>query len=278
MKQKQQSVFFFLMAVIAIAVYFFKSSKTESKQSENPSSSTPVVVSSTTPTLQSPTRPSANPKAASVPAARETAAAKDFAELRSYLKGADPQAEWYLMQARQGYFKSFSGGLIHEDISTSEKALAFGRKIAVMVGVDPQQLIPAESSLPETADNRSMRLQQSVAGYPVFGSSMDIFTRKSDGAIYFLGSEIKPLNQVETRVASSYEMAKNVVSALYSGKTFSFVREDSQPVILVTEAGQGELCWQIEIKITRPLFEKRLLFLSTNDLRVLQNLSLSVKN
>lgn len=211
-------------------------------------------------------------------ARRSTAATQDLSNLRAFLQAADPQAQWFLTKTEQGELQSFSGGLIKEDLSTDEKALAFAQKIAELTGIEARQLSLSGKSLPETVDTRSIRIQQSYENYPVFGATLDLFLRKNDGSLYFVGSELKRLQSVETRISSTYAAAKNRVAETLVGMTFSFGEETPSPVLLALSPGAAVLCWQIEVKITKPLFEKRLLFLSSDNLQILQSRNLSIKN
>lgn len=281
-----KNFFLFLMIILAaLAWRIYSDPRSEIKnrmmgsEAADKDSSDPAVASAATqaPSAEAPLHQSTSP-ASRIPAAVKKDSVLDLGALRSILKKYDRQAEWFVDKTRSGLVTAISGGLIREDISTPDKALKLGRKIAQAIGVNPDQLVVSEEHLPATSDTRSITLKQEIDGYPVWGGEMNIFTRSSDGAVYFITNEARGLSEVDTRLTYDSKAAQEAAQHFYSGKVFEIEKILDKPVIFSEDGNSGELCWQIQVKILKPKFEKRLLFISSRDLRMVKSVSLVHRN
>lgn len=220
----------------------------------------------------------ASSPASRIPAAIKKDSAFNLSGLKNILKKYDRQAEWFVDKTSSGLVTAISGGLIHEDLSTPEKALSLGRKIAKAIGVNPDQIVLSESHMPATADTRSITLKQEVDGHPVWGGEMNIFTRRSDGAVYFITNEARNLSEVDTKLTYDAKAAEEAAQHFHSGKVFEIEKVLEKPVIFSEDGHSGELCWQVQVKILKPKFEKRLIFISSRDLRMVKSVNLVHRN
>jgi hypothetical protein len=212
--------------------------------------------------------------------ARETANAKAATgtALTQYLKSADPRAEWFLNPSPDGQIIAISGGMIHEKLDNRENSLAFGKKMAGFLGINPDQIALADSNLPSTDDTHSVRFQQKIEDYNIWGAEMNVFIRNKDESIYFITNEARPISDVDLRINHEIGEAQIAVRRLFPNRGIKIISSAEKPVVIPTGSSQGKLCWQIEVTLNQPRLERKVLFLSVQDLSLVRSDNLQIRN
>ena len=215
------------------------------------------------------------------PAARNVAQASSSRKAESldqFLKKLDPKADWRVNRTDTGRVTAISGSLIQGYSESPEKLQEFAQQIAELTGVPGQQVVPSSTKLEDTPQTEARQFDQEVDGYKVFGGYMKIFTRKSDGSIYYVANETRDVGGVDLRIKYSGTEASQIALQAYSDKKGVVVESvSSKPVIFPNQAlGHGELAWEVIIHIDRPLIDRRHLLISASSGQILKDVSLII--
>lgn len=195
--------------------------------------------------------------------------------LDEWLKKIDKDVKWRVNRNDQGRVLAISGGLIKKDLSNNEKALAFAREVAEQTGVSAQQIVQSNEVLPATEDTKAMQFDQQIDGYSVLGGYMKVFTRQSDGAVYYIANETMPLQQVDTQINYSLNQVQETV--LEKFKTKQGVKIESsgeKPVLFPMGPDHAELVWQMQVGIQGPLLDRRDILVSAKTGQIVRDITM----
>jgi hypothetical protein len=198
--------------------------------------------------------------------------------LEEYLKRSDSVADWRVHRDALGRVTSFSGGLIRINIQTPKKAYEFLREISPLLKLDPDQMVYSQNQLPANPDSPAHKFEQTYDRYTVFGREVILFSKNSWEGVYYVTNEAVPLTDVDTRIAFNIEDAERAVIQKMKPQEVIIEKSGSQPVVVVQDPPQGILCWQIQVRVRKPSFQRRLLLVSVRDLQFVRNIDLLVKN
>lgn len=212
---------------------------------------------------------------------RKTAQSRDSESLEEFLKRLDSQAQWRVNKTDTGRVVAISGALIqgHSDSPKApEGLLEFARQIVERTGVPGEQLRLSTVVLEDTPETIARQFDQEIEGHRVFGGYMKIFTRKVDGAIYYIANETRHIGEVDFRVRYAGPEASQMALRAYQGKNEVAIESLAiKPVIYPDQAlKQGELAWEVILLISRPLFDRRHLLISARSGQILKDVSLVV--
>ncbi len=212
---------------------------------------------------------------------RKTAQSTEPDSLDQFLKSLDPKADWRVNRADSGRVTAISGALIkgHSDSPEEpEGLLKFAQQIAELTGVPGHQLAVSATVLEDTPETTGRQFDQEVEGYKVFGGYMKIFSRKSDGAIYYIANETRDVGEVDLRIKYTGPEASQIALRAYHEKQGVVVESlATKPVIYPDQAlRQGELAWEVILLIKGPLFDRRDLLISARSGQILKDVTLVV--
>ena len=213
-----------------------------------------------------------------LPAPRNVAQVGDKDSLEQFLKKLDGKAEWRVNKTDSGRVTAISGALIAGHSDSPEKLQEFAQQISEVTGVPGHQIVPSKTLLQDTPETEARQFDQEVDGYKVFAGYMKIFTRKSDGAIYYIANETRDVGQVDLRIKYTGPEAAQIAVAAYAEKIGVVAESVSpKPVIYPDQAsGNGELAWEVVLRIERPLFDRRHLLISAISGQILKDVTLVV--
>ncbi len=196
-------------------------------------------------------------------------------DLDQWLKKIDKDVKWRVNRNDKGRVLAISGGLIKKDLSSNEKALAFAREVAEQTGVTGQQIVLSNELLPTTEDTKAMQFDQEIDGYSVLGSFMKVFTRQSDGAVYYIANETMPLNQVDTQINYSLNQAQETVLNKFKSKQGVKIESATEkPVLYPMGSHHAELVWQMQVGIQGPLLDRRDILVSAKTGQIVRDITM----
>jgi uncharacterized FlaG/YvyC family protein len=264
MKHKNTWSTFIAVMAIAFAFIFLAKQQEALKSSEMTNSTSTTLEAKQVPSEASSTTTTLNPQ-------RTTSSSTIY----EFLESADGKAKWQVNKSSDGRVIAISGGLIPANSKSPDEALKFARKIAEKVGVPGEQIVASPVVLETTAVSTATQFDQEVAGYPVFGAFMKIFTRIPGGEVYYIANETRNVGEPILSTNYSFSDSQEIVRRKYSDRTgLVFENQPEKPVIYSTVIGQSELAWEAVIKISGPLYERRHLLVSAVSGKILKDTSL----
>ncbi len=276
--KSRKSILFSLLAVALILSWFWS----RNKQSE------PILVSEDVDNSQE--EASQSNKKAVNPVSRNTASSNGNSQsaqgqnqisssgketLEQFLKRLDPKADWRVDKIETGRVISISGSMIKGYSETPEKMLSFTQTIAQLTGVPAQQMVLSDQQPDSPPESKITKYDQMVGDYKVFSSYIKIFTRDSDGSIYFVGNETRDVGTVDLRIQYNFQDVKEVALQRYANKRGAIVENSpTKPVIYSSVSGQGELAWEVVVFFEGPTFGRQHLLVSAASKTILKDVSL----
>jgi|GEM_PF-6944832 len=196
--------------------------------------------------------------------------------LERRLKEWDPKAPWKVRRENESLVRAISGGVIPAKGADIQSVQSFLEELGDSLGVSTKELSPPTR---RTFDVENIyEAKQVIQGYEVDGAFVKVFSRRSDGAIYYLASEMKVVNHPLLRKDLDLAAARNVVAPRFAGKSFEIEGSDSvqgaNPRIYVKDEKYSELVWVFIVKVTAPTYDRRMIYVGAQSGQVLLDESL----
>lgn len=196
-------------------------------------------------------------------------------DLESFLVAMDPAGERFVSRNDNGRVTQISRLSIKGQSETPERMLDFARTVAEYAGTPPEQVVPSPTQLEDTPFSKAKQYDQEYEGYEVFGGYMKVFTKTSDGSVYFVANETKDVGDIDLRIKYSFEEAKSIALNKYADKDGESVTNNpSKPVIFNIRPGQSELAWEVQVQIQGPLFDRRHILISATSGMILKDITM----
>lgn len=190
----------------------------------------------------------------------------------------DPNSDWTVHRNDQGSITQISGGKIQLQQKSPESRLNFARQVVAAMGLESESLDFSSTQLEETSLSRSYQMSHYAEGYEVLNSYLKIFETQKDDSIYFVTNETKNVGAVDTRIDVPFERALSLAESLFSDKSGVVVQSGSpKPLVYNVAPGESYLVWKLIADIQAPLIDKREVFVSTRDGRVIRNESIVIR-
>lgn len=190
----------------------------------------------------------------------------------------DPMSEWTVHRNEMGFITQISGGKIQLQQKGRESRLSFAKQVVSAMGLDGESLDFSSTQLQDTSLSRSYHISHFVEGYEVLNSYLKMFETQKDDAIYFVTNETKNVGSVDTRIDVPLGRATGLAETLFVDKSGVVVQSASEkPQVYNVNPGESYLVWKLIVDIQSPLIDKREVFVSTKDGRVIRNESIMIR-
>jgi Zn-dependent metalloprotease len=200
-----------------------------------------------------------------------------YSNVLALFQSLDPKSEWTVHRNEQGYITQISGGKIQLEQKGPESRLNFAKQIVAAMGIESENLDFSSTQLQETSLSRPYQISHFVEDYEVLNSYLKIFESRKDNAIYFVTNETKNLGPVDTRIDVSLDRAVGLANTAFADKSGVVVQSAAQkPVVYNVSPGESYLVWKLIVDIQAPLVDKREVFVSTKDGRIIRNESIVI--
>jgi hypothetical protein len=199
----------------------------------------------------------------------------DYRALETYLKERFP-ADWTLEKDELGRVFSISGGEIERGGSSAESAATLAQTIAPLLGIPADQL--ATSNLRSDVSSRSVSydIAQVFAEYEVFDGKLRLISRKSDGAVYMINTELRHIQPFEPKINYGIDDAQRVIREKYGDRPIIWINLASARPVVWADTPPTELAWSFAVKFGGSAPDRMQVLVSTRDLRILLERSLLV--
>lgn len=196
--------------------------------------------------------------------------------LSERLKKWNPKGKWNFTRSPDKRVTTVSGSVLPGAGESVNSAMSLAQDIIEGLGIASNELIEGSEHL-KSADGEieAYHFDQSVEGYVVDNGYIRTFIRPTDKAVYFVTNEIRDIGDVDTRISYRAQEAQAIALGLFKGKTGVVVDVfHDKPMIYNVRPGYSELVWKMEVKIAGPLYDRRLVMISTSSGRVVLDQSL----
>lgn len=204
----------------------------------------------------------------------ESQNASSAPSMEEFLKKHDPEGEWKVSRTSDGRVIAASGGMIRNVRNSPEQNLQFVEEFNQTLGVPVNSMVPSSVQHDENPYSRIEQFDQKFGEYEVFGAYTKVFRRAADDSIFYIANETRPVGDVDLRIKYSLQDVREIVLQSYSGKTVTIESSPGKPVVYAPTPGQGELTWQITLRVDRPLFDRRHLLVSASTGKIVKDTTL----
>lgn len=273
-KRVLASLFFIFLVGVGFVFLASKGEKINHEQAEENTSVVDVLQAE--PEESTPAqRQAASVSEQAVGAPSTTAKPNSEKNIADWLKSFDQNANWRINRNDQGRVLAVSGGFIKKNMNTNEQALAFAQEFAEQTGVPAKQIVTSMQTLPSSEDSKVMQFDQEIDGYPVLGAYLKVFTRQTDGVVYYITNETQAFADISTEINYSLSQAQEKIAQIYSAKKGVKIESLGEKAVLYSSIPhQAELVWHLQVSVEGPLLDRRDVLVSAKTGQVVRDLTM----